>query len=500
MKRLAVIAIPLCLAGVVSAQFVPSTAPVKDGVRATADLPNTQHKRNVGGSDGAGLCVYTSAWHAAIWQDEKTLFDFRKWMERRPGGSYPEKFDATLKAYCAEKGMPLPGYVQHTGGDEEFLRLALRTGRMPCVTYCGVDGSASYGGEVIAHMVNVVHLDEARACVLDNNFPGRWLWMSAAEFLERWRGVRADGRPYYIGRNAVGGGWAIVLLASPPSPYPAQPAVMFGGSACICGDNCECEKNGKKCPGQCPVIVGQCRNGVCPVLVPQQQPEPIGNPPSEAHEWGRFPDGQWGWRFKVAKPVPQATPAVGADPFPGGVDISKIAPNPCYWVNGQKCSQIEAIAALARGLTDDSGRWNLAAVGDSAFLAKVRADLDKVPGEVREKLHVQTYAPDGWQVAQFRLAPGVTLRKPAVGRIGADVGAVPVADYSAVRLAALLGSSGGPAPAPTPPTDPKPNPKPDDPKPTPDPAPAPQPAPGGNGLLAILAALAALWFLFRKRA
>ena len=38
------------------------------------------------------------------------------------------------------------------------------------------------------------------AVIQDNNFPGKWLWMSPGDFLTRWKGT--------------GGGWAIRDLAS----------------------------------------------------------------------------------------------------------------------------------------------------------------------------------------------------------------------------------------------------------------------------------------------
>ena len=33
------------------------------------------------------------------------------------GGKLPQKFDSTITAYC-KSGVPVPPYVQHTGGDE----------------------------------------------------------------------------------------------------------------------------------------------------------------------------------------------------------------------------------------------------------------------------------------------------------------------------------------------------------------------------------------------
>ena len=53
---------------------------------ADCDLPNDLHLKNLGGSDGAGLCVFTSISHAARWQHVDVLKDFRDYMTRFPGG------------------------------------------------------------------------------------------------------------------------------------------------------------------------------------------------------------------------------------------------------------------------------------------------------------------------------------------------------------------------------------------------------------------------------
>ncbi len=187
--------------------FSPEKHPVSpDGVRAVCDLPAGQHVRNTGGSDGAGLCVFTSMQMAADWQQLPDLAQLQAYMRKRPGGGYPEKVDAVLKAYCKEKGVPVPPYVQHTDGDEEFLDLAVKTGRMPCVTYGGRDDFYRTG---IYHMVVLVHLDKDRACIQDNNRPGVFLWMTRGEFLTRWRSMQ--------------GGWAFVWTAPPPPPYVTKP-------------------------------------------------------------------------------------------------------------------------------------------------------------------------------------------------------------------------------------------------------------------------------------
>ena len=173
-----------------------------DGTEAIAcDLPETEHMKNTGGSDGAGLCVFTSVEHSGRWQNETSTLGFQERMRSEPGGGYPGKLDRMMKKYC-----PQCRYLQYTGNDPSLLRSALRSGRMPAVTY----GFSPRYNSRIAHMVNLVHFSDRWACVLDNNFPGsqKYEWMNPAEFQRRW----------VMG----GGGWAVFLLSPPPPPIPCS--------------------------------------------------------------------------------------------------------------------------------------------------------------------------------------------------------------------------------------------------------------------------------------
>ena len=191
--------------------------------------------RNTGGNDnpppffpnpnrepgkGSGLCVFTSVEMAARWGNVRDLDGFQKWMTNHPGGGWPSKLSKMLKSYCDEKRIAVPRYVQITGGDLAFVDLAVKTCRLAAVTYSGRDDF--YRGR-ISHMVNLAHLDPERACIVDNNRPGTFLWMSRAEFATRWREI---------------GGWAVVLLAAPPPPGPE--------------------------------VVGQCPDGRCPIPAPRR--------------------------------------------------------------------------------------------------------------------------------------------------------------------------------------------------------------------------------------
>ncbi|MCS7166239.1 MAG: hypothetical protein RMI91_01835 [Gemmatales bacterium] len=177
-----------------------------DGKAIRLDYPIERHLRNAVGRDGAGLCVFTSLTHAADWQNVEALQQFRDWMRQHPGGGWPEKVDAMITRLCRERGLPVPQYLQYQGNDISILKLACKTGRMPCVTYC-FSPAGRYQGRRIAHMVNLLHADERWFAVLDNNFPGTVEWMNEEEFRRTFTGL--------------GEGWAIILLA--PSPPPRCP-------------------------------------------------------------------------------------------------------------------------------------------------------------------------------------------------------------------------------------------------------------------------------------
>lgn len=345
-----------------------------DGTHAAIDLPAARHVRNAGSRiDGLGLCVFTSVQQAADWHNVPQLLGFQRWMSKRPGGGHPEKLDRELAAYCASQGRPTPAYVQHVGGDEAFLDLAVKTGRMASITYAGADGF--YPGPVL-HMVNLAHLDAERGAVIDNNRPGVWVWMSRTQLLNRWRGLTDAGTPMVVRDGAqvfaVGGGWAVVLLAPPPPPYATPRAVT-----------------------------------------PEEPAERL--PQVENFGLLRRPE------------VPTAAPA--GDNF--GVDATRLrSAQRKYSLNGTEVSRAVAFAAV---LADDSDRHHLTVVG---------LPVPTLPAALRDRVHLQAYADGSWTVAQFGLRPGVTLRRPASSRVGAEVSHA--ATFDAAALLAAIGA--GPQP------------------------------------------------------
>ncbi len=174
------------------------------GAEVMCDLPVSLRKHNTAGKGGrGGLCVFTSLMHAARYQNERALWNFQDQVRNDVTGGYPGNVDEEIKKYA-----PAVRYLQYEGRDPSVLEAALKSGRMPSVTYNGHDG-VHYRGR-IAHMVNLVYLDSQTAAILDNNFvePDQRsiLWMSRQEFLDRW-----------IGGDS---GWAVILLSPAPVPVP----------------------------------------------------------------------------------------------------------------------------------------------------------------------------------------------------------------------------------------------------------------------------------------
>lgn len=168
-----------------------------DGVHVQADLPVDQLVRNAAGTNGMGLCVFTAIMFAARLQNVPQLADFQEWMKNYPGGGWPEKVDAAIAAKCGQQRLAVPDYLIVENGDWELVRLALKTGRTPAISYTAV-----FPGD---HMVNVVCMADGWMAFRDNNFIGE----NEIEWL-----------PEEEGKRRCGGGnfWAVILLAPRPPP------------------------------------------------------------------------------------------------------------------------------------------------------------------------------------------------------------------------------------------------------------------------------------------
>lgn len=172
-----------------------------NGVYLQCPLPVDMRAKNVGGSDGAGLCVFTSIQYAALYQDVFQLKEFQAWMRKHPGGGWPEKVDQMIDKLCKEKGWAKPRYIQNRNGDLALLELACRTGRPPSITY-SFSPSGRYGGGKIAHMVSLFHAIGGFWGIADNNYPDEIEWLTTEEFKKTFGGI--------------GGGWSVILLQPGP--------------------------------------------------------------------------------------------------------------------------------------------------------------------------------------------------------------------------------------------------------------------------------------------
>ena len=149
----------------------------------TVDLPAELREENW----STGSCVHASTVHLLRWQGQFELAAW--WRDAYAGGEYPERLHNRLE----DAGLR---YAFTVDGDEEFLAWALRTRRGAGVTFWP------------QHAVNLVHLDQNWAGLLDNNRIELIVWMPRDEFIRRWK-------------SYGGWAWTLVYNPSPPTPYLA---------------------------------------------------------------------------------------------------------------------------------------------------------------------------------------------------------------------------------------------------------------------------------------
>lgn len=351
-------------------EAVGDPEPAVDALAMPADI----RRHNIA-AKGLGCCVFRSLDYASWWQNEPALHRFPEWMVSSgiAGGGWPEKVDSLIPKIAAARSMPAPRYVQYQGSSPAIIELALKTGRLPCITWQG------------NHMLSCVYLDAERAGILDNNAPDRISWYSRADFLRRWTAPGGKG------------GWVVVLLNPGPPPPPR------GGAAKCCeAEGCKCYpctcQGSRRCDPEC-----ECESA-----------EKVGRPHLPRPHRPR------------PKPRPHAEgmPVDEPEGLPAGV-IEWTAPaRPAYSLCGRGCSELEAVRALVGdSLTDDSAAPHLTIIGDEAGRARISGDLAASPSLVawKGKAQVHSYAPGSWELAcGFTSRPGtgatVYLQDPT-GRV-----------------------------------------------------------------------------------
>lgn len=206
---------------------VATSSPEYRGVSATAPIPPQFHIRNEGGSDGAGLCVISAGITNGLYQgipglevpgrDEasgrtvpgKGSILWRT-AKARPGGYGPDKLASLI-----EEVMPEEKWASYVGTDFGVLDRLSRMGYPIAAT---MSTGQLYHYAPIHHDVSLLHYRTGEwACVADNNDPGKYHWMPAAEF----------------DRRTIDGGvfWAWIWTALPPSDQSHFGAAVFALAA-----------------------------------------------------------------------------------------------------------------------------------------------------------------------------------------------------------------------------------------------------------------------------
>lgn len=203
LKRLASPILALVLASSASAQSgrweVVTEEPEYQGVKASVPIPPEYHIPNEGSAvDGLGLCVGSSLLINGAYQGVPGMelgknSEWWRYLKARPGGSYPSKLEADVrKLYPDEK------WVSWEGRVTDLIAEYTRKGYPVAAT---MNTGLQYKWQGIHHMVSVVHLDDKYACIVDNNDPGYYHWMSADDYKRRF----VDGQT----------GWLFVWLRDP---------------------------------------------------------------------------------------------------------------------------------------------------------------------------------------------------------------------------------------------------------------------------------------------
>lgn len=153
--------------------------------RPVVNPPLKDRQENWLGSQREGSCVWASTITLLRWQGR--YFTANRIRQKYGNGEYPDDWAAKME----KEGLR---YAFVTNGDVRFLEWACRTRRGAGVTVMGG-----------AHMLNLVHLDDKWACLLDNNNTGKYKWLPREMFLAEWRASH---------------GWGLTVVYTPTAPLP----------------------------------------------------------------------------------------------------------------------------------------------------------------------------------------------------------------------------------------------------------------------------------------
>lgn len=175
-------------------------------------IPKQFHIRNEGGSNGAGLCVISSilanGLHAGVPgldvpdENGQRGKGSKLWTtaKGRPGGYGPGKL-----ASLVGEVLPDEKFASYVGTDYTVLDRWSKAGYKVGAT---MNTGQLYHYMPIHHMISLEkYRTDGTAWVLDNNRPGYWSVMPAAEFRRRW--------------IDLGTGWAWIWTRRPSTPVLA---------------------------------------------------------------------------------------------------------------------------------------------------------------------------------------------------------------------------------------------------------------------------------------
>lgn len=150
------------------------------------DIEKELRQKNWRGPEGEGSCTHATILTILRHLGQEELAD--DWRQKYGDGEYFESLAAKLDS----EGVRWAGTYRKN--DVPFLEWAISTHR-GCLVTCK-------GG---AHAILLVHLDQHRAGLIDNNRPDELLWVSRPQFLSEW--VNSSS-------------WAMTIVATPPCPRP----------------------------------------------------------------------------------------------------------------------------------------------------------------------------------------------------------------------------------------------------------------------------------------
>ena len=152
----------------------------------TISVEQVFREKNYLGPQREGSCVHASMTMLFRWQEKYDLAD--RWRRTYSDGEWATnlavKLDAEGVRYAYTAGQ----------NDVSFLEWAISTRRGCAVTIKGG-----------VHMVILVHLDDERAGLLDNNSPEEIKWVTRGAFISEWKSSNS---------------WAVTPVYSPPPPLP----------------------------------------------------------------------------------------------------------------------------------------------------------------------------------------------------------------------------------------------------------------------------------------